>query len=91
MYDNHLLPPTSIFFVLCIAKSKSSRDEENSYFSRASKKKKKERVARSQRRKWKIWAMETTMGLGMGKSEIRAIAENMLDVRGKTNVRARRP
>lgn len=31
------------------------------------------------------------MGLGMGKSEIRAIAENMLDVRGKTNVRARRP
>lgn len=80
----------AFFFVQCIAKSKSSRDEENSYFSRASKKKK-ERVTRSQRRKWKIWAMETTMGLGMGKSEIRAIAENMLDVRGKTNVRARRP
>lgn len=32
----------AFFFVQCIAKSKSSRDEENSYFSRASKKKERE-------------------------------------------------
>jgi len=45
------------------------------------------RCRKSQEKEVEIWAME----LGMGKSEIRAIAENMLDVRGKANVRAKRP